>query len=208
MNLETLGKKYARLTTDAVVRRPMLWRLFRPLMRLQFDRMAKRWDVMRMEGAYGPFEAALERVEPPRRVLDVGTGTGEGAFAAARRFPEAEVVGADVAGGMIDVATAKVPAELRDRVRFEVADAANLPFGEASFDLVTHGNMIPFFDEVARVLAPGGYALFAFSGGDRTPIYVPFDRLRSELERRGFTDFAELSAGNGTAVVARKRGRT
>jgi hypothetical protein len=29
--------------------------------------------------------------------------------------------------------------------------------------------------------------------------------LRTELERRGFTDFAEISAGEGTAFLARKR---
>lgn len=207
MNVEEIGRKYARLATNAVVRRPALWRVFRPLMRAQFDRLASRWDDMRAEDAYAPFDAALERVEPPRRALDVGTGTGEGALAIARRFRGAEVVGVDVAGAMLDVAERKLPAELQGRVRFEVADAAALPYDDASFDLVTHGNMIPFFDEVARVLVPGGFALFAFSSGPETPIYVPPERLREELSRRGFVDFAEIAAGNGTALVARKRDR-
>ena len=64
--------------------------------------------------------------------------------------------------------------------------------------------MIPFFDEVARVLAPGGHALFAFSGGAGTPIYVPPEKLRAELEQRGFTEFAELAAGRGNGLLARK----
>jgi predicted methyltransferase len=64
--------------------------------------------------------------------------------------------------------------------------------------------MIPFFDELTRVLTPGGHALFAFSGGAGTPIYVPFERLREELDRRGFVDFAEFEAGTGTALLARK----
>ena len=187
---------------------PLMWRVFRPLMRLQFDRLAPVWDEMRAEGAFAPFAAALERVEPPRRALDVGTGTGEGALAVARRFSDAEVVGVDVAGAMIAAAEAKLPADLRGQVRFEVADAAKLPYEGAAFDLVTHGNMIPFFDEVARVLAPGGYAVFAFSSGPETPIYVPPERLRDELASRGFADFAEISAGNGTALVARKRDRS
>ena len=55
--------------------------------------------------------------------------------------------------------------------------------------------MIPFFDELARVLAPGGCALFAFSVGAETPIYVPPERLRAELAARGFTDFADFAAG-------------
>ena len=199
------GRRFARLTTDAVVRNPRLWRLFRPLMRKQFDRLAPVWDTMRTPGHLLPYEAALESVEPsPKRALDLGTGTGQGAFALARRFPEAEVVGADVAARMLERARANTPADVAGRVRFEPADASALPYADESFDLVTHANMIPFFDEVARVLAPGGQALFAWSGGDETPIYVGSDRLRSELSRRGFTDFAEFSAGSGTALLARK----
>jgi hypothetical protein len=47
--------------------------------------------------------------------------------------------------------------------------------------------------------------LFAFSSGADTPIYVPPERLRAELERRGFTDFLYCSRSRGTAVVATKR---
>jgi hypothetical protein len=68
--------------------------------------------------------------------------------------------------------------------------------------------MIPFFDELARVVKPGGQALFAFSMGAGTPIYVPAERLRTELGRRGFTEFAEFAAGNGTALLARKGDRS
>jgi len=65
--------------------------------------------------------------------------------------------------------------------------------------------MIPFFDEVTRVLRSGGHALFAFSSGAQTPIYVPPERIRAELERRGFSDFAFFSRARGTSLVARKR---
>ena len=65
--------------------------------------------------------------------------------------------------------------------------------------------MIPFFDELARVIAPDGHLVVAFTGGSGTPIYVPPERLRHELGRRGFAEFAEVSAGRGTALLARKR---
>ena len=65
--------------------------------------------------------------------------------------------------------------------------------------------MIPFFDELARVVAPGGWLLFAFSAGPETPIYVATERLRNELSQRGFAVFEEFAAGNGTALLARKR---
>jgi hypothetical protein len=64
--------------------------------------------------------------------------------------------------------------------------------------------MIPFFDEIARVVAPGGSVVIAYSGGAGTPIYVPPERLRREFERRGFSEFAEIDAGRGTAFLARK----
>jgi ubiquinone/menaquinone biosynthesis C-methylase UbiE len=105
---------------------------------------------------------------------------------------------------MLAEARRKTPPELAERLEFENGDASSLPFPDASFDLVAHANMIPFFDELARVLAPGGQALFAFSVGPGTPIYVPPERLREELARRGFSEFAEFDAGKGTALLARK----
>jgi SAM-dependent methyltransferase len=202
---DALGRWFARLVTDIVVRRPRLWFLLRGPLRAQFDRLAPRWDAMRSDDAYAPYEAALEGVDPPPgRALDLGTGTGGAAFAVARRFPEAEVVGADIAERMIEGARHNLPDELRERVRFDVADAAQLPYADGEFDLVGLSNMIPFFDELERVIAPAGLLIVAFSGGAGTPIYVPPDRLRRELERRGFSDFADFSTNPGTALLARK----
>jgi ubiquinone/menaquinone biosynthesis C-methylase UbiE len=197
--------KFARLSTNAVLRSPRLWRLFRPLVRKQFDAIAGSWDTMRDPTHLAPYEAALAALEPaPDRALDLGTGTGQGAYAIARRFPRAEVVGVDLADAMLAEARRNTPTELAERLRFESGDASALPFADGSFDLVAHANMIPFFDEVARVLAPGGQAVFAFSLGPGTPIYVTPERLREELGRRGFTEFAEFDAGKGTALLARK----
>lgn len=158
------------------------------------------WDSIRLPDALAPYVAALERIDGPvERALDVGTGTGAGAQVIKERFPAAEVVGVDVSPAMLEAARRNV-----DGVSFQEGDAAKLPFGDGEFDLVAHSNMIPFLDQVARVLRPGGWTFFAFSGGAETPIYVPPERLRRELERRGFTDFAEIAAGRGTAVLARR----
>ena len=59
---------------------------------------------------------------------------------------------------MVEQARQRTPPELAERVRFEQADAAQLPFEDGAFDLVQLANMIPFFDELARVTAPGGHA--------------------------------------------------
>ena len=204
-----LGRRLARLATDASVRSPRLWKVFRPLVRRQFDALAPVWDSMRLDDTFAPYDAALAALDhPPVRILDVGTGTGAGALRLAQRFPEAEIVGVDISDAMLGQARLTPAEDLRGRLRFERADASALPFGDGSFDLVTHANMIPFFDEVARVVTPGGRALFAFSSGAETPIYVPNERLRDELARRRFTEFAEFDAGRGTALLARKGGGT
>lgn len=201
----TLGRRFARLATNAVLAKPQLWRLLRAPIRRQFHGLAGEWDSILGEDHLESYEAALAAIPtPPRRALDVGTGTGAGAFAIAHRFPDAEVVGVDLASAMVDEARRKTPVTLEDRVSFETADASKLPFGDASFDLVAHANMIPFFDEVARLVAPGGYVLFSFSGGAQTPIYVPPERLRRELAARSFTDVVELTGGRGTSLLARK----
>jgi ubiquinone/menaquinone biosynthesis C-methylase UbiE len=198
------GRRFARFVTVVVTRAPGLWPVFRRLVGKQFDSMAPRWDQIVGPEHLEPFEAALASLEPPARALDLGTGTGMGAFAIARRFPEAEVVGADLAAAMVEEARRRTPPELAGRVRFDVADASRLPYRDGSFDLVSLSNMIPFFDELARVVASGGAIVLAFSSGAGTPIYVPPERVRTELGGRGFAKFTDFAAGNGTAMVAWK----
>ena len=203
--LDRAGRSFARFVTNAVMRVPRSWPLLRGPLRVQFDKLAPRWDERLSDVHMAPYEAALGAVHPaPRRALDLGTGTGAGAFAIATHFPHAEVVGADLAEGMLAEARRKTPEALAGRVRFERADAARLPYRDGEFELVALANMIPFFDELARITASGGHVLLSFSSGPETPIYVPLERIRTELERRGFAEFARFAAGNGTAVLARK----
>ena len=63
-----LGRRFARLATDAAVRSPTLWRLFRPFVRRQFDSLAPVWDSMRLDDTLAPYDAALDRLpQPPAR---------------------------------------------------------------------------------------------------------------------------------------------
>jgi SAM-dependent methyltransferase len=201
-----LQQRFARFVTDVVVRRPVLWGLFRRPLARTFDQLAAEWDESRVTPRHlAPLEAALVRLEPPSRVLDLGTGTGGAARAIARRWPAAEVVGVDVSEAMIAEARTRASSP---RETYVVADAARLPYDDGSFDLVTLMNMIPFFDELARVTSPGGAVAVAFSRGPETPIWVPLGRVRAELERRGFAHVAELQAGAGLALLARKADRS
>jgi ubiquinone/menaquinone biosynthesis C-methylase UbiE len=200
----TAGQRFVRFVTDVVVRVPFAWRLFRGPMTRSFDKLAPTWEARISDERLAPMKVALGALaEPPATVLDLGTGTGRVARLVAEVWPQAKVVGADVSPGMIDEAR-----RLGGDVHYDVADATALPYPDDAFELVTLSNMIPFFDELARVTAPGGSVIVAFTMGARTPIYVPFSRVRSELERRGFTHVADFDAGTGTALLAKKRDRS
>ncbi|HEY0416341.1 MAG TPA: class I SAM-dependent methyltransferase [Gaiellaceae bacterium] len=200
----TAGQRFARLVTDVVVRMPRAWRLFRRALTRDFDRLAPGWEDRLSDERLAPMRAALDALPaPPRRVLDLGTGTGRVARVAAERWPAAEVTGVDVSAGMIEEAR-----KLGGGPAYEVADAAALPFPDETFDLVLMNNMIPFFNELARVTAAGGSVAVAYGLGDRTPIYVAPDRLRRELGRRGFAHVADFAHGPGVALLARKHERS
>lgn len=197
--------RFARFVTDVVVRRPFLWRLLRGRLRAMFDSIAATWETRIGPHHLGAVGLALDGVPAPRRVLDLGTGTGVAARALAERYPEAEVVGVDLSPAMLAQAEAHLPDELRGRVRFEVGDASRLAFVDGAFELVVLMNMIPFFGEVARVTASGGHVVVSYSRGPETPIYVDPETLRHGLGSRGFSDFADFSARPATAVRATKR---
>jgi len=199
----TGGQRLMRMITDVVVRRPRLWRLTRPVVVRNFDRLAPEWDALRVdETRLRPIDAALAAVPGvPARVLDLGTGSGAVARLAAARWPGTEVTGADVSPQMVEEARRRATSE---RERYEVADASELPFDDGAFDLVALNNMIPFFDELVRVVAPGGHVAIAYSMGDRTPIYVPLPRVRAELERRGLAVLLEQATGPGLSLLAER----
>jgi ubiquinone/menaquinone biosynthesis C-methylase UbiE len=93
-------------------------------------------------------------------VLDVAAGNGNATLAAARRFTE--VTSTDYVGSLLDAGKARAQAE-GHAIRFQEADAENLPFPDASFDAVlsTFGVMFTAdqdkaASELVRVCRPGG----------------------------------------------------
>jgi ubiquinone/menaquinone biosynthesis methyltransferase len=129
-----------------------------------FTTIAGRYDFITRLLSYGRDQAwkrdlmARAAIEPGQRVLDLATGTGDLALAAAEQG--AAVVGLDLAPRMIRLARVKPGA---DAVRFLVGDMTSLPLPPASIDVVTTGyglRNVPDLDraiaEIARVLRPGG----------------------------------------------------
>jgi ubiquinone/menaquinone biosynthesis C-methylase UbiE len=94
------------------------------------------------------------------KVLDVGTGSGNAAISAARRF--CEVWGVDYVPELIEYASKRAEIE-QVEVTFEVGDAQNLPYPDASFDVVLSTIGVMFApdqekaaSELLRVCRPGG----------------------------------------------------
>ena len=135
-----------------------------------FDRIAGVYDVMNTAMTAGMHHRWRERavamagLEPGGSALDVCCGTGDLALELARTVgPEGQVVGCDFAERMLDLARAKAERRGLSGVRFEWADALELPYGDASFDAATIGfgarNLADLdrgLSELRRVVKPGG----------------------------------------------------
>ncbi|MGE5335871.1 MAG: class I SAM-dependent methyltransferase [Nitrososphaerota archaeon] len=103
---------------------------------------------------------ALE-IFPGEKVLDVACGSGNAAIAAARRA-WGNTTGADFVPALLERARERAAAERLD-VEFVEADAQDLPFGDAGFDVTMSIFGVMFApdqqkaaDELLRVTKPGG----------------------------------------------------
>jgi demethylmenaquinone methyltransferase / 2-methoxy-6-polyprenyl-1,4-benzoquinol methylase len=135
--------------------------------RAMFDRIAGVYDRMNgvmtagLHHAWRRRAADLAELEPGARALDVATGTGDLALELARRVaPGGEVIGTDFSERMLELARAKAA---QTSVRFELANALALPYGDDEFDAATVGfGARNFADldrglaEMARVVRPRG----------------------------------------------------
>jgi len=138
--------------------------------RRMFDEIAPRYDLLNRLLSFGVdrrWRRAAARValaKSPRRVLDVATGTGDLALLLKQRRPEAEVVGLDFSGEMIERARMKA-ARAGLSLTFVEGDALAPPFAPGSFEAITVAfGFRNFADYEAglqsfyRLLSPGGRA--------------------------------------------------
>jgi demethylmenaquinone methyltransferase/2-methoxy-6-polyprenyl-1,4-benzoquinol methylase len=133
--------------------------------RAMFDRIAGVYDLVNTVMTAGLHQRWRERAAdmaalgPGDRALDVATGTGDLALALSERVgPGGEVIGSDFSERMLELARQKAPA-----IRFETANALDLPYEDDSFDAVTVGFGARNFSdlpqglrEMTRVVRPGG----------------------------------------------------
>jgi arsenite methyltransferase len=132
-------------------------------------------------GVANPF--ALRRLRPGERIVDVGSGAGFDSFVAAAQVgPEGRVIGVDMTPEML--AKSRATAELLglSPVEFREGFAEALPVADGWADVVISNGVINLcadkravFDEISRVLRPGGVLQFADIANGRP---VPAEALR------------------------------
>jgi ubiquinone/menaquinone biosynthesis C-methylase UbiE len=124
---------------------------------------------------YARYVAKRVALLRPQRVLETAAGTGIATRALLESLPDATVVATDINPAVVDFAAQGVRSE---RLTFQQADAQDLPFEEASFDLVLCLFGVMFFPdkvranaEAHRVLRPGGrYVVVTFNGLELNPL--------------------------------------
>lgn len=161
-----------------------------------FDRISGVYDRMNrvmtagLDQSWRERAADRARLEPGQKALDLCCGTGDLALALADRVgSDGEVTGADFSRPMLDLAEGKAAARGAGQVRFEWADALELPYEDGVFDALTIGfgarNLADLdrgLAEMHRVLADGGrLAILEITQPRRQPLAgffrLWFDRI-------------------------------
>ena len=131
-----------------------------------FAEIAPTYDLMNrlmamgLDGSWRSEMLSLCELPPRGRLLDIGTGTGDIAYEALRRYPGVEAYGADFTYEMMAAGVGKVPGIT---LPFTQADTFHLPYADETFDAVVSGflvrnvvDIVAAFGEQARVTKPGG----------------------------------------------------
>lgn len=119
----------------------------------------------------------IQKVQP-KNILDVATGTGDLAIAAAALKPD-KITGVDIAEQMLAVGRTKIAEkQLEGMITLQTGDSEAMPFSDNSFDAVTCAYGVRNFEnlekglkEMSRVMRPGGkLAILEFSKPQRFPV--------------------------------------
>lgn len=135
---------------------------------------------------------AFTKLEP-KRIVDIGCGTGYFTRLLRRKYKKATIIAADLSEAMVNTTRTSHARRLpwHGRHLHAATDAINLPFKSGSFDLVCSNLTMQWvaspeqmLKEMRRVLAPGGLMLFS-TFGRRTLTELRQTLAKIEPERAG-----------------------
>ena len=188
------------------------YRLDKRQVRISFDRVAERYDEYAvLQHQVG--EDMLERLQlvrhAPRRIVDVGAGTGRATLALGRRYRKSRIIALDLAHGMLRRARRRLPPWMRwsGRYRHLCADAERLPLANASVDMIFSNLALQWCNdldgtlaEFRRVLTPGGLVMFTTFGPDTLKeLRASWTRVDGRTHVNMFIDMHDI----GDALVRR-----
>lgn len=172
-----------------------------------FSRLAPRYDAFNLVSSFGldrwwrRVAVRMARLTPDSEVLDLACGTGDLALALAKLGSPKSVLATDFVEEMLEIAKQKASRYSGPTViGFAHADAQDLPFPDASFDVVTIAfgvrnlpDRAANLREVRRVLRPGGrYVILEFS----RPPCAPFRAIYYAYLRWAIPAIGALIAGD------------
>jgi arsenite methyltransferase len=134
--------------------------------------MAETYDALRFVQVCARRLVELAALPPGAQVLDIATGTGLAAIAAAQHVgPTGRVLGVDLAPELLERARQKVAAAGLHHVEFREGDAERLDLGDQRFDVVLCASALFFVPDMLaalrewyHVLKPGGQVGFSGFG--------------------------------------------
>lgn len=174
---------------------------FKEFERIGWAKQAEHYDSLVGQMTRQAVDALLAAVDvrSGAKLLDVASGPGYVAAEATRRGLDA--IGTDIAGNMVDEARRRFT-----KVKFDIADAENLSYADASFDAVTCAfGMLHFprpgkaVAEAYRVLRPGGRFAFSLWCG---PTKAKVLTLIAEAVQRNTDGSVALPAGPGIFTLS------
>ena len=172
-----------------------------------FTEIAEQYEKFNHYSSFGQDRRWLDKlvasipVSSSSNILDVAGGTGEVTFAICKRHHPAHIVLSDYTPAMLDVAKQRIAAGDNRSVSVEtqVVDAQDMPFDNASFDIVTMAygirnipDRMRALREIHRVLKPGGtVAILEFS----TPPLAPARAFYKAYLKWGIPAWGQLFTG-------------
>ncbi|GLZ49706.1 SAM-dependent methyltransferase [Actinomycetospora sp. NBRC 106375] len=124
--------------------------------------MPEVYERCLVPAVFRPFARELASRATGDRVLEIAAGTGVVTAELLAALPSVDLTATDLNPAMVELGASRVPG-----ASWQAADAAELPFADASFDLVVCGFGVMFlpdrpaaYAEIARVLARSGCFLF------------------------------------------------
>jgi demethylmenaquinone methyltransferase/2-methoxy-6-polyprenyl-1,4-benzoquinol methylase len=136
-----------------------------------FSAIAKKYELFNAVSSFGAYKVWLNKMAkaapilPEHNVLDIAGGTGDVTFTMARAKHPAHIQCTDLVPEMLDIAREHMSAGASAGVDvdFEVVDAQNIPYADATYDVLTMAYGIRNMPdrpralaEMYRVLKPGG----------------------------------------------------